>query len=1224
MKFSSIKDIEKIVPKKGSFKYYLRKVQEDGRIVKGVNTTADVGVNQIPIEAKKLGNKVDKDGKPPTLSTKVKGKSTNVLFNLGLAESKVDISREDMLYLKQMKEELGEISKTTKIYVDMDGVLADFFGAWAKLMGKTNYRDIKDVGAGLQKIKDTENFWLRLPLTKNAYNLLSIIAQVKGEYYILSSPLPGDPNSDPHKRQWVKKNLSNFPPKEVIITHNKEKFAQNDDGTPNILIDDYGVNINKWESAGGIGFKHKDHKFERTAKAIKQKVTSEGQAIPNPKNSFLTKADTAYDFIKVGTNMANLKSMPKGSNKDEPDIMISPYAGEKEMKYLMKQLKRIGYDVQDAGGYQDAHFDDNKTGGEAPPQIKGQGRLGKIKLKSLKGVQRDRTFEKLLKQLPKVKEGTYEPITVDPRGYIVNGHHRLDALRLLDKKYAKVRMLDKSVNEIMTDHLEENFLKNIGAKIKDKAIKLKNALSKEGGETAKMMDIYKRALQKKASPQEIQQANTQFKDVLKMVGLGAFSAIPIPGAGLLILAVEKLLQKQGMSVLPTAFQGSESMAFENFAPSKKKISEGYQLKLERDKGANLLVLHMKDTKTGNRSEVRGKLGYEHDGYDPNDKLHQLLDKIGKAANISDLMNGDVVHINPKHPQGPKAIKIARKITTESIKKDIITPDLKKLDSIFKKGKHEIRIIGGAVRDIALGKEPKDIDLATDATPEEMQKLLDKAGIKHKPTGIEHGTITAIIGGEGFEITTLRADKETDGRRAEVEFVRSWEEDAKRRDLTYNAMSMDFSGKIYDYHGGMDDLQNKVSKFVGDPAERIKEDYLRILRYFRFQGRLDSPKWEDNVLKAIKSNVNGLSKISVERIWQEISKLLAGKNVASILDYMGKTGVAKAIGLPVTNAKQVNDSEDPVIALAKLVDNDEVAKRWKLSNQEHTTLLTLVKNKNKELTQQKVQDLIIDGADRDIIAKLAQLQGKKDLISLAKSFKAPEFPVTGNDLIAKGLKSGPELGQKLKDLKQKWKQSGYKATKDQLLGENFADGIKFVEPNFNSEWEEANRYPEFQKIGKQAWIELAKKGKAITIKSAKDINNTDAGDPNSFKSLDPNKQKRALAQLEKGTVELPIVAVYSDGYKELIGGNTRLTAMMARDGVARLWQFEVPDEVAELAENFADGKVKGKSRPGRVKRAGASCNGSVTSLRKKAKNASGEKAKMYHWCANMKSGRKKKS
>ncbi len=189
-------------------------------------------------------------------------------------------------------------------------------------------------------------------------------------------------------------------------------------------------------------------------------------------------------------------------------------------------------------------------------------------------------------------------------------------------------------------------------------------------------------------------------------------------------------------------------------------------------------------------------------------------------------------------------------------------------------------------------------------------------------------------------------------------------------------------------------------------------------------------------------------------------------------------------------------------------------------------------------------------------------------------------------------------------------------------ENFTDGSKFVEPNFNNEWEEAERYPEFVKLGKDAWIELARKGKAITINSAQDISNTDAADPDSFKSLVPAKQKRALAQLEKGTVEMPIVAVYSDGHKELIGGNTRLTAMMARDGKATVWAFRVPDEVTAIAENFADGKVKGKSRPGRVKRAGASCNGSVTDLRQRAKNASGERAKMYHWCANMKSGKKK--
>ena len=182
---------------------------------------------------------------------------------------------------------------------------------------------------------------------------------------------------------------------------------------------------------------------------------------------------------------------------------------------------------------------------------------------------------------------------------------------------------------------------------------------------------------------------------------------------------------------------------------------------------------------------------------------------------------------------------------------------------------------------------------------------------------------------------------------------------------------------------------------------------------------------------------------------------------------------------------------------------------------------------------------------------------------------------------------------------------------------------FVKPQFDVEWDEATRYPEFEKIGKEAWIKLAKKGKAVTIKNAEDINNTDAADPDAFKNLDKNKQARALAQLKSGDVEMPIVAVYSDGYKELIGGNTRLTAMMARDGVATVWAFKVPDEVAELAENFADGKKKGKSRPGRVKRSGASCNGSVTSLRKRAKNSSGEKARMYHWCANMKSGRKKK-
>ena len=311
---------------------------EDGRIVKGVNTTPDVGPNEITKQAKKFGNTVDKDGRPPTLSKKVKGKSTNVLFNLGLAESKmskelykqlkmgievemehtdnpklamkiaIDHIKEDPKYYDKLKfihdeqveekwsakykrsincsnpkgfsqkahcagrnkNEAQELSSVSTIYVDMDGVLADFFGAWAKLMKKDHWTKIDDIMPALQKIRDTENFWLDLPLTANAKNLLMLIKDVKGEYNILSSPLPDDPNSEPHKREWIEKNLNFFPPKDIIITHDKARYATTEDGTPNILIDDYGQNIQKWEAAGGVGFKHKDHKFERTAKNIKQ------------------------------------------------------------------------------------------------------------------------------------------------------------------------------------------------------------------------------------------------------------------------------------------------------------------------------------------------------------------------------------------------------------------------------------------------------------------------------------------------------------------------------------------------------------------------------------------------------------------------------------------------------------------------------------------------------------------------------------------------------------------------------------------------------------------------------------------------------------------------------------------------------------------------------------------------------------------------------------------
>ena len=375
-----------------------------------------------------------------------------------------------------------------------------------------------------------------------------------------------------------------------------------------------------------------------------------------------------------------------------------------------------------------------------------------------------------------------------------------------------------------------------------------------------------------------------------------------------------------------------------------------------------------------------------------------------------------------------------KINTTAFK-ELMTPELKKLGTVFNKAGHEIRLVGGVVRDLALKKFPKDVDLATDANPNDVVELLDKNNIKNKPTGIEHGTITAIINKTPYEITTLRADKETDGRRAKVQFVKDWKQDAERRDLTYNAMSLDFKGKLYDYFGGMDDLQDKVSAFVGDPDERIKEDFLRILRYFRFQSKLEDPKWDQNTIKAIANNADDLKRISVERIWSELKKMLVSRNVEESLRYMGQTGVAKAIDLPVENAsmiKRLAKTEDPIVPLAVLVDDITLAETWKMSKEETQLLRFLVQNKKTSLTKESAIDFIHDGYSKKMVLDLINLQGKKALDDVVRNYEAPQFPVQGRDLIAKGMKPGVDVGRQLAQLRDKWKASGYKLSIDHLL------------------------------------------------------------------------------------------------------------------------------------------------------------------------------------------------
>ena len=208
----------------------------------------------------------------PEVNAAASAQQANWTANPSFSKESVDKPDPDMLQYIMLEAKVGELSKASEIYVDMDGVLADFFGEWAKIMKVDHYSKIDnvDINDALQKIRDTDEFWLKLPLLPQAKSLLALIKKIKGSYTICSSPLADDPRSEPHKREWIKKNLSFFPPKNVIITSNKAKYATQSDGTPNILIDDFGKNVNAWEAAGGEGFKYKDHKFERTAKELQQ------------------------------------------------------------------------------------------------------------------------------------------------------------------------------------------------------------------------------------------------------------------------------------------------------------------------------------------------------------------------------------------------------------------------------------------------------------------------------------------------------------------------------------------------------------------------------------------------------------------------------------------------------------------------------------------------------------------------------------------------------------------------------------------------------------------------------------------------------------------------------------------------------------------------------------------------------------------------------------------
>lgn len=368
------------------------------------------------------------------------------------------------------------------------------------------------------------------------------------------------------------------------------------------------------------------------------------------------------------------------------------------------------------------------------------------------------------------------------------------------------------------------------------------------------------------------------------------------------------------------------------------------------------------------------------------------------------------------------------ILEESIKlSHLITPDIKKIGNLFKESGHEIRIVGGAVRDAVLGKEPKDIDLTTTATPDEMVAIAQKHDIKYIETGLQHGTITMVINGEPYEITTLRIDKETDGRHAQVEWTRSFKEDAARRDLTFNAMSVDMNGNLHDYFGGVKDLKSGKAKFVGDTTQRIEEDYLRILRYFRFLGRQSNPARDNDDLSKIKDAAKGLEKISGERIWSELSKIITGKNVSEVLDQMKVSGVLEKIGIDKNSfsdaERTANMNAEAVTVLCHLLKNEygfmEVIKRYKLSNEEKKLGIFVLSNSDVDLSNVWKKMLVLDKQSPKHLSELALYFHDSTLANEILSYTLPEFNLTGDDLINQGFKPGPELGKELRRRKEEW-------------------------------------------------------------------------------------------------------------------------------------------------------------------------------------------------------------
>lgn len=363
-----------------------------------------------------------------------------------------------------------------------------------------------------------------------------------------------------------------------------------------------------------------------------------------------------------------------------------------------------------------------------------------------------------------------------------------------------------------------------------------------------------------------------------------------------------------------------------------------------------------------------------------------------------------------------------------------------LRSEFNASGFDIRFVGGCVRDMLLGLDPNDIDLHTDANPDEQIAIYENLGIRHIPTGLQHGTVTVVLDGTTYEITSLRRDVETDGRHAVVEYTRNWELDLERRDFTINAMSMSLDGELFDPFGGKTDLQNGIVRFVGDAQKRISEDYLRILRWFRFRGRFERDDNQDLQARVwTKRLAKGLANISRERIWSEIAKIVSGPNGPDLMWEIHELGCAEfcSIGKSSINTfhtKRLHKrTKHPITLMVDLygVHAVSILTKWKASSAEIKMASALCAMKTN--TRSLFECLAVDQQPRDWVIQAAYLRGLDDFdIAVLEDWVIPAFPVTGYDLIALGMKPGPRYGEVMSLMKDKWAKHGFAMNKEKLL------------------------------------------------------------------------------------------------------------------------------------------------------------------------------------------------